>query len=142
MRYWWVSQNKTFSHEVGGGYLWSPITNNRGKRVAAYDFMTEVQPDDIVFSFANTYIQAIGVVYGEAIEAEKPPVFGRAGDNWAQVGWKVPVDFVRLDGPTNQKTTCKSLAQYFPPSIRRSALMGQETSNTSSPSQKRWPSPF
>ena len=77
VRYWWVSQNKTFSHEVGGGYLWSPITNNRGKRVAAYDFMTEVQPGDVVFSFANTYIQAIGVAYGEAIKAGPPPLVRR-----------------------------------------------------------------
>lgn len=24
MRYWWVNQNKTYRHEVEGGYLWSP----------------------------------------------------------------------------------------------------------------------
>ena len=22
MRYWWVNQNETYSHELGGGYLW------------------------------------------------------------------------------------------------------------------------
>lgn len=114
VRYWWVSQNKTFTHEVGGGYLWSPITNNRGKRVAAYDFMTEVQPGDVVFSFANTYIQAIGVAYGEAIEAEKPPAFGKAGDSWAQVGWKVPVDFVRLDAPIQPKNHMNILGPVLP----------------------------
>jgi 2-polyprenyl-6-methoxyphenol hydroxylase-like FAD-dependent oxidoreductase len=24
MRYWWVNQNQTHRHELGGGYLWSP----------------------------------------------------------------------------------------------------------------------
>ena len=31
MRYWWVNQNQTYVHEVGGGYLWSPKVNANGK---------------------------------------------------------------------------------------------------------------
>jgi putative restriction endonuclease len=32
MRYWWVNQNKTFRHEIAGGYLWSPKRNaNTGR---------------------------------------------------------------------------------------------------------------
>jgi len=113
-RYWWVSQNKTFTHEVGGGYLWSPITNNRGQRVAAYDFMTEVRPGDIVFSFAGTFIQAIGVAYGEAAKAEKPPAFGKAGDAWSPIGWKVSVDFLRLDAPIQPKNHMALLGPLLP----------------------------
>lgn len=99
MRYWWVSQNKTFTHEVGGGYLWSPQTDNRGRRVAAYDFMTEIESGDVVFSFAGTYIQAVGLATGGAFESLKPEVFGKSGDVWGEVGWKVPVEFARLDTP-------------------------------------------
>ena len=54
MSHCWVSQNKTFTHEVGGGCFGSINSNNRGKRVAAYDFMTENQSGAVVFSFANT----------------------------------------------------------------------------------------
>lgn len=99
VRYWWVSQNKTFNHEVGGGYLWSPQVNNKGTRVAAYDFMTEIEPGDIVFSFAGTYIRAIGIATGRAYESAKPEVFGKSGVVWSDIGWRVPIEFVRLDAP-------------------------------------------
>ena len=41
MRYWWVNQNQTYVHEVGGGYLWSPKINADGSRNRFYDAMTE-----------------------------------------------------------------------------------------------------
>lgn len=54
MRYWWVNQNKTYVHEVGGGYLWSPKVYANGRRNRFYDSMTEAAPGDVVFSFCNT----------------------------------------------------------------------------------------
>ena len=30
MRYWWVNQNQTYRHDIGGGYLWSPKRNANG----------------------------------------------------------------------------------------------------------------
>jgi len=95
--YWWVSQNKTFVHEVGGGYLWAPQTNKHRQRVAAYEFMTRIEPGDIVFSFAGTYIRAIGLATGRAYDSMKPEVFGKRGAVWSEVGWRVPVEFTRLE---------------------------------------------
>mgnify|MGYP001549727670 CR=1 FL=1 len=68
MRYWWVNQNQTFRHEVPGGYLWSPKRNRNGGRNPFYDFMREVAPGDVVFSFADTLIKAIGIVGSHAYE--------------------------------------------------------------------------
>lgn len=64
MNYWWVNQNQTYVHEVGGGYLWSPKVNANGRQNRFYDSMTEAVPGDVVFSFCDTYIKAIGVVTG------------------------------------------------------------------------------
>ena len=114
MSYWWVSQNKTFHHEVGGGYLWSPITNNVGQRNAAYDFMTEIQAGDVVFSFAGTEIRAVGIALGGAFEAPKPKVFGAAGDTWSAIGWKVPVEFTRMDSPIRPANHMETLAPLLP----------------------------
>ena len=64
MRYWWVNQNQTYRHEVPGNYLWSPKRKNNGDRNPFYDFMREVRevaPGDVVFSFADTFIKAIGI---------------------------------------------------------------------------------
>jgi hypothetical protein len=61
MRYWWVNQNQTYRHEVPGGYLWSPKRKANHAQNPFYDFMREVTPDDVIFSFSNTYIRAMGI---------------------------------------------------------------------------------
>lgn len=53
MRYWWVNQNRTYHHEVQGGYLWSPIRNTDGARNPFYESMREVAPGDLIFSFMD-----------------------------------------------------------------------------------------
>ena len=73
MRYWWVNQNQTFRHEVEGGYLWSPKRNKNGALNPFYEFMKEVAPSDVIFSFADTRIPAIGFALSNAYEA--PPAF-------------------------------------------------------------------
>jgi putative restriction endonuclease len=86
MNYWWVNQNQTYVHEVGGGYLWSPKVNANGRRNRFYDSMTEAAPGDLVFSFCDTYIKAIGVVIGTCQSSPKHTEFGAAGEYWAKAG--------------------------------------------------------
>lgn len=43
------------------GYLWSPKRRANGARNLFYEFMREIAPGDIVFSFVDTRIFAIGV---------------------------------------------------------------------------------
>jgi hypothetical protein len=62
MRYWWVNQNQTYRHEVSGGYLWSPKRNADGARNPFYESMREVAPGDLIFSFMDTRILAVGIV--------------------------------------------------------------------------------
>jgi predicted restriction endonuclease len=94
-QYWWVSQNQTYKHEVPGNFMWSPKTNSRGGRVPSYDFMEDMKIGDVVFSFADTYIKAIGVVTSPAQPSVKPD-FGNAGANWSDDGWLVDVAFEEL----------------------------------------------
>ncbi len=96
MRYWWVNQNQTFRQEIEGGYLWSPKRNKNGHRNPFYEFMREVAPGDIVFSFCDTRIAALGIVSGYCRESPKPEEFGTAGTNWSQIGWRVGVRWQRL----------------------------------------------
>ena len=44
--------------------MWSPKQNANGARNQFYENMREVSPGDIVFSFCDTRIKAIGVVTG------------------------------------------------------------------------------
>ena len=97
MRYWWVNQNQTFQHEVEGGYLWSPKRKANGEINAFYEFMREVSPGDFIFSFAGTYIRAIGMAQSNAYESPKPAEFGSTGPNWHAIGWRVDVRYMMLD---------------------------------------------
>ncbi len=94
-QYWWVSQNKTYRHEVPGNFMWSPKVNSRGGRVPSYDFMENMKIGDVVFSFADTYIKAIGIVTSPAQFSVKPD-FGSAGADWSDDGWLVDVAFQEL----------------------------------------------
>lgn len=103
MKYWWVNQNETYAHEVGGGYLWSPKKRSDGAINVFYENMLSVQPGDIVFSFAGTMIKAIGVAISTAYTSEKPKVFGSTGENWSKDGWRVDVEFTLVDNPIRPK---------------------------------------
>ena len=96
MRYWWVNQNQTYRHEIAGGYLWSPKRNANGARNPFYESMREVAPGDLVFSFVDTRILAVGIAQSYCWESPKPLEFGQAGQNWENVGWRVKVDFRQL----------------------------------------------
>jgi putative restriction endonuclease len=93
MRFWWVNQNQTYRQEVKGGYLWSPKLRANGTRNPFYEFMREVSPGDLIFSFADTRIRAFGIARSYAHEAPKPPEFGEIGRNWDAVGWRVDMAF-------------------------------------------------
>jgi hypothetical protein len=96
VRYWWVNQNQTYRHEVRGGYLWSPKRKSNQTQNPFYDFMREVAPGDVVFSFADTLIRAIGIAASHAYEAPKPLEFGQAGAYWDKIGWRLDVQFHEL----------------------------------------------
>jgi putative restriction endonuclease len=96
MRYWWVNQNQTYRHEVRGGYLWSPKRNANGARNPFYESMREVAPGDLIFSFMDTRILAVGIAQSYCSESPKPLEFGSAGQNWENIGWKVKVKFAEL----------------------------------------------
>ncbi|MBT0717795.1 HNH endonuclease [Rosenbergiella epipactidis] len=114
MKHWWVNQNQTFAHEVGGGYLWSPKKKADGSRNYFYDSMTRVDPGDLVFSFCDTYIKAIGRVIGHHESRSKPNEFGEVGDSWSTEGWFVPVDFIFIDRPIRPKDHIESLLPLLP----------------------------
>jgi len=96
MRFWWVNQNQTFKHEFQGGYLWSPKRNANGARNPFYESMREVAPGDLIFSFMDTRIVAIGIALSYCWESPKPQEFGAAGQNWEDVGWRVKIKFSEL----------------------------------------------
>ena len=114
MRYWWVNQNQTYRHEVFGGYLWSPKRNADGARNPFYESMREVAPGDLIFSFNDTRIPAIGIAESYCWESPKPLEFGTAGENWEQIGWRVKVAFTQLSNKVRPKDHIGILRPFLP----------------------------
>lgn len=112
MRYWWVNQNQTYKHETEGGFLWSPKRNRDGRSNRFYDNMMEVRAGDVVLSFCDTRIKAIGIAQGSAQSAVKPE-FGNVGKQWDDDGWYVPVEFEEVSNPIRPKDFIDDLKPYL-----------------------------
>ena len=114
MRYWWVNQNQTYRHEVRGGYLWSPKRKTNLAANPFYDFMREVAPGDVVFSFADTLIRAIDIAASHAYEAPKPLEFGQAGAYWDKIVWRLDMRFSELRLPIKPSAHMEVLKPLLP----------------------------
>ena len=113
MRYWWVNQNQTYKSEVPGGFMWSPKTRADGARNQFYENMQEVAVGDVVFSFCDTRIKAVGVAVGIAETSPKPD-FGGAGQGWSKDGWLVPVEFKELTLQFRPKDKIELIRPHLP----------------------------
>ena len=89
-----------------------PKANKNGSKNQFYDNMALVQPGDLIFSFADTKIRAVGVALGAA-ETEDKPNFGGAGENWEKEGWLVPVEFTELTTEVRPKEFIEELRPHL-----------------------------
>lgn len=113
MKYWWVNQGQTHKYEFAGGYLWSPQVDTNGAFNYSYQTMTLVEPGDVIFSFANSKILAIGIAQQKAYLGPKPD-FGGVVNNWNLKGWYVDVEFLLLENPFPPKNYLEELLPHLP----------------------------
>lgn len=111
--YWWVNHKQTFKQEIDDGYIWSPKCKKNGQRNYSYDNLPRTQVGDIVFSYANAKLQAIGSVTQTCQTAPKPD-FGSSGSQWSDEGWLVSIRWQRLSNPLRPKDFLQDLAPHFP----------------------------
>ena len=109
-----MNQNQTYRHEITGGYLWSPKRNANGARNPFYESMREVAPGDLVFSFIDARIYAVGVAQSYCWESPKPLEFGSSGQNWEDIGWRVKVQFTELSNKVRPKDHIDILTPLLP----------------------------
>jgi hypothetical protein len=110
MRYWWVNHNQTFRHEFDGRYIWSPKRKRDGSRNRFYDFLREVVPGDVVFSYSDTVLQGAGFATSYCYTCPRPEEFGHIGEVWDVVGWRVDVHFQSFSIPVRPKQHLPLLA--------------------------------
>jgi putative restriction endonuclease len=136
VRYSWVNQNQTYRHEVEGGYLWSPKRSASGARNPFYESMREVSPGDLIFSFMDTRIQAVGIAESYCWESPKPLEFGTAGQNWENIGWKVKVAFTALATKIRPKDHIDISGRSSPSDAHPCSRMEMASSRSISPKSR------
>lgn len=114
MAYWWVNHKQTRDHEVRGHYLWSPFRNANGATNQTYENMRRTLLGDVVFSYANGRLGAIGRVSEAASASPKPTEFGNVGDYWSDEGWLVGVDFREVPNPIRPKDRIETIGPMLP----------------------------
>jgi putative restriction endonuclease len=114
--FWWVNHSHTFRQEIEGSYLWFADKAHKSKARSESDKNTQkLLPGDVIFSFAQGEIGAIGVVLGAAREAAKPVDFESIAEHAdAQSGWMVPVRFTALTSPLRTEDRMSDLAPVLP----------------------------
>jgi hypothetical protein len=129
MRYWWVNQNQTHKYEIAGSYLWSPKRKTDESRNPFYEFMREVSPGDLILSFVDTYIRAVGIAQSYCYECPKPLEFGNAGAYWDRIGWKVDVNFRPLRNAIRPVDHMPRLQSLLPPKYAPLQMTGRGKQN-------------
>ena len=76
--------------------------------------MREVSPGDVIFSFYETRIAALGIAQSYCYESPKPDEFGTAGLTWSAIGWKVDVRFKELSNRIRPKDHIHELLFFLP----------------------------
>lgn len=114
MAFWWVNHKQTRDHEVRGGYLWSPMRNADGRFNQTYENMRLARPGDLVFSYANGQIGAVGQVTEGATASPKPTEFGNVGSNWSDEGWLVSVYFSPTPKHLRPKSQIETIGPLLP----------------------------
>jgi hypothetical protein len=113
MAYWWVNQGETYREELTGGYLWSPKTRADGGRAQAYINMTRIKTGDLIFSFHDSKIQALGIAIDVARSDSKPD-FGNKGQHWSDIGWRVSVEYKYVQSPFAPLTFAEQISPLLP----------------------------
>ena len=115
MGFWWVNHKQTAREERGGNYIWAPKLNMAGRRSWSWDNLPRTRLGDIVFSYAQTKIGAVGIVVEECQERRRPDEFGKVGDAWDKQGWAVGVEWQMLAAPVFPKLHMDEIAPLLRP---------------------------
>jgi putative restriction endonuclease len=114
MAFWWVNHSQTVRVERDGGYIWSPETNKDGSRNEAYLNLKRIKPLDIIFSWADGRIGAVGVVQEEYKTSKRPLHRAYKANDWSNEGWRVPIDWITIQTALYTKAHFDDLKPFLP----------------------------
>jgi len=98
--YWWVNQNQSYAAEQKEGLLWAPLKASDGSSRPHWETMTQVEPGDLIFHYANQTVKAVSTVLAKAVGSPRPA--GLPADLWAGNGRLVKVEYRQASKPVSR----------------------------------------
>lgn len=94
--------------------MWCPKRKADGKLSHFYETVREVQPGDIIFSYANAQLQGFGYVKTYGYSCPMPDAFGQVGEAWDARGWRADIDFKKFENPVRPADYSGRIAPLLP----------------------------
>lgn len=114
MNYWWVNHSQTSRVEINEGYIWSPKRRKDGRRNQSYDNLTLTNVGDVIFSYADGVIKAVGIIIKSVVESPTPISFGNIGSQWSNDGWLVSIKWKLVTRPLSPKQYISIIGPLLP----------------------------
>lgn len=73
-QFYWVNQGVSYKEEREQGIIWAPQLDARGRPLPHWELVTKVAPGDIVFSYAEQRIEAVGTVLAGGRRVDSKPI--------------------------------------------------------------------
>lgn len=80
----------------------------------AYENMRAVTPGDVVYSYHDGVLAAVGIATSTAYDCIAPEEFAEDRSRWDWEGWKVDVHFSRLNSRVSPKAHLNLIRPYLP----------------------------
>lgn len=113
-QFFWVNHKKTEKVEISEGFIWAPKTKINGHKNQTYLNLTKVRPGDLIFSYANLKLGAVGKALSSAYDFEKPDEFRDSDGVWLRDGWRIDVQFEKLKSPIRPKQFIAQIQPLLP----------------------------
>lgn len=59
-----------FQRELSGGYIWCPELRDVDPKRESWLVMQRVRADDVIFSYANQHVLAVGIAISDVFRAQ------------------------------------------------------------------------
>lgn len=114
MRYWWVNHNMTFKAESEGGFIWAPTLTKSGHRKETWDNLVQVAKGDIVFSYAQQHLCAVGMATAASRPSKRPKFRAEGAQNWHPDGNYVPIAWAPLETRVSPSKNIAAIRDLLP----------------------------
>lgn len=113
MKFWWVSQNKTYKDEREHGYLWAPKKNATGQSPYHWTNICDVKAGDLIFSYYRQHIVSLSIAKTSPYDAPIPREWENVHD-WTNDGWKVDVEYSDINPAPHIKDFNTDIDELLP----------------------------